>query len=248
MKEQGCRYSNRKFYEKEALYVERYRSPNFWESRYHRKRMEVVTEILKTHLGKNTFFDVGCGAGEYLTLACSFHCEVIGADISANYLRRAKAWCRKVALVQADIRALPFRDDCADVTLCSEVVEHLPNINPALKEIFRVTRQVVVVTTPNYGFFRRAIARVSKSYLEEVNRRTGHLTIIPIDQLCKELNRYKWRVKLARTLYVIYPPISALLRLPRLLEPIVAALEASLGILSPILGNISVVVVARTLS
>ena len=49
-----------------------------------------------------------------------------------------------------DIRALPLRDDCVDLVLCTEVLEHVYETSEALAEIYRVLRPggYAVITVP----------------------------------------------------------------------------------------------------
>ena len=44
-----------------------------------------------------------------------------------------------IALIQASIEALPFRDRCADLTVCGLTIGHLPSLEPALAELQRIT-------------------------------------------------------------------------------------------------------------
>jgi len=56
-------------------------------------------------------------------------------------------------LVQADAAHLPFRDNSVDITAAIEVIEHLTKENgrKMLKELERVAKSTVFLTTPN-GF------------------------------------------------------------------------------------------------
>ena len=53
-------------------------------------------------------------------------------------------------LAFADLRALPFRDNSFDITICTEVLEHLPEevLSKGVKELLRVSRKYVLVSVP----------------------------------------------------------------------------------------------------
>lgn len=91
--------------------------------------------------------DLGCGRGRHAhALAHRGGLVVVGLDRDADDLAAARdgfalfgdvdGW----TLLQGDALALPFPDDAFDRVVCSEVLEHLPDIDGALDEIARVTR------------------------------------------------------------------------------------------------------------
>lgn len=45
-----------------------------------------------------------------------------------------------IAMVKADICALPFKDNSFDVILCNHVLEHIPDHETAMKELYRVMK------------------------------------------------------------------------------------------------------------
>ena len=65
--------------------------------------------------------------------------------------------------VMADISSLPFRDNVADIVVCTEVLEHIPYTHKALEEMSRILKRkgYLVITVPflfgvheNVDFFR----------------------------------------------------------------------------------------------
>jgi len=233
------------FYEKEALQVERYGSLSFWDSRYHMKRMKLVTSILNSVVSGDRFLDAGCGTGEYLSVATELGTEAVGIDISMNYLDRAGTMCKRALLAQADVGKLPFRDCCFEITLCSEVIEHLSSVDSALAELFRVTRRVLIITTPNYGLIRAALASLSEDYLKKLDESVGHINIFSISKLCERLKKEDWRVIYTETSHIIPPLIGEILHMPRSLAPLVNVIERILNTLLFNLGNISLIVCER---
>ncbi len=67
---------------------------------------------------------------------------VIGADISESVdaARERLAGCHNVSLVQADLRALPFRERCFDVILSDGVLHHTPDPPAAFRALVRHLR------------------------------------------------------------------------------------------------------------
>ncbi|MBN1894819.1 class I SAM-dependent methyltransferase [bacterium] len=82
--------------------------------------------------------DVGTGAGSSLEI---FPCEVeiIAVDTSRKMLRRARDRRKGLYAVQADVRALPFRDASFQAASAIGLTEYLPDSSGFLREIGRVT-------------------------------------------------------------------------------------------------------------
>jgi len=97
--------------------------------------------------------DLGCGRGRH-SHAFYWHeraLDVVMLDLSLEDLKgavdgffelppppaeppRSAVWC------VGDADRLPFADDSFDVVICSEVLEHLPDVDSALKEITRIVK------------------------------------------------------------------------------------------------------------
>lgn len=89
--------------------------------------------------GAETVVDIGCGNGTYLAeLRRRGHTgTVVGLDRSAGMARHARQWA---ATTVADVQALPFGDDTADVVLCLHMLYHVPDLHTAVAELRRVLR------------------------------------------------------------------------------------------------------------
>ncbi len=93
--------------------------------------------------------DLGCGIGDFL----SYRSGSVGVDINPATVD----WCQRQGLnahlMNPD--ALPFEEASFDSVVLDNVLEHLSEPNPLLKEIFRVLRSsgILVVGVPgNRGF------------------------------------------------------------------------------------------------
>ena len=78
--------------------------------------------------------DLGCGAG---LLAPHLHgYRHIGVDLSEPSLRRA----RGIEPVLGDVLAVPLPDECADVVVAGEILEHVHDLAGAVAEACRILR------------------------------------------------------------------------------------------------------------
>ncbi len=71
--------------------------------------------------------------------------------------------------VVASVTDLPFEDDSFDVSMCCQVLEHLPfdQFVPALTELARVSRKAVVISLPDCSPFFNVRVRVPKLFFYE---------------------------------------------------------------------------------
>lgn len=105
--------------------------------------------------------DVGCGAGPGLRYLVGRGAIALGLDHSRYALEIARHLAPNAAVVLSNgAVGLPCASRSADVLLLSELVEHLQDALPLLKECYRVLVPggYVIVTTPNLWDSRRLTA------------------------------------------------------------------------------------------
>jgi SAM-dependent methyltransferase len=131
--------------------------------------------------------DIGCGSGRHTAAACGLaRARVVGIDPCLADLRAARERLELHArlgaqaggtwsLLAADGLRLPFRDECFDLVVCSEVLEHIADDRRALAEIVRVLKPGarLVVSVPRFWPERLCWA-LSPAYAAEPG---GHLRI-----------------------------------------------------------------------
>lgn len=94
--------------------------------------------------------DVGTGTGRHATwLAAQGH-RVTGIDASRAMLEVARSRSAEIAWIEADLRALPLPDACADVVVCGLTLSHLATLD-GIAELARLLRPGgrLVVSNPH---------------------------------------------------------------------------------------------------
>jgi len=131
--------------------------------------------------------DAGCGGGRHLSETFRYAgVNVVGIDMNRadadvanrtlNVMHHEGEDGGGAKLVCAsDITRLPFADESFDVVICSEVLEHIPDLDRAVSEIIRVLKpgKSLVVSVPRY-LPERICWALSKEYHNEEG---GHIRI-----------------------------------------------------------------------
>lgn len=140
--------------------------------------------------GRNAL-DVGCAFGYGVKLLQSFGYDAVGVDVSAYGLSQGKGRLREHVFVACDVQeSLPFKKKF-DLVICLEVLEHLRDPSKALKNMYDLSDEIVLCTTPNRTF-EQVVSKVLKDFdrthinvktpseWEEIIRKTlkcGHVEI-----------------------------------------------------------------------
>ena len=123
--------------------------------------------------------DVGCGEGRFAIVLEHAGAEVVGIDVAAEPLRRARVRHPELDLrhVQAE-GAWPLPDASFDVVWAGEVIEHVADTAGWMSEVRRVLHSGgrLLVSTPGHGrleMLRWALA--PRAFDAHFNPRADHL-------------------------------------------------------------------------
>jgi 2-polyprenyl-3-methyl-5-hydroxy-6-metoxy-1,4-benzoquinol methylase len=154
-----------------------------------------------THRGALTVLDAGCGDGINLLglqqIAATRRLEINLVAVDYNPLRLARAGraCRGAHLQRASLYQLPFTDGAMDVVLCNHVLEHVPELERALVELFRVVRPngLLIVGVPNEGC---VLARARNQVVQRsLARTTDHVNFFTAKTLQHALHGAGFQVQ-----------------------------------------------------
>jgi 2-polyprenyl-3-methyl-5-hydroxy-6-metoxy-1,4-benzoquinol methylase len=142
--------------------------------------MQPRRAFLLEHVGSGErVLDVGCGEGRFAAELARAGAEVVGIDVAAEPLRRARALHPELdlRLVRAEA-AWPLRDASFDVVWAGEVIEHIADTAGWLSEVRRVLRPggALLLSTPDHGRLRMLLwALAPRTFEAHFDPRTDHL-------------------------------------------------------------------------
>lgn len=122
---------------------------------------QLVMEYLPAVEGTR-ILEIACGRGGFSRLLGSRGASVCGADFSASAVDIAKekllrnpSLADRVTYLQADAQDMPFEENSFDIVISCETIEHVPDPNAAVREMYRVCKPggMLYLTTPNYVNF-----------------------------------------------------------------------------------------------
>jgi len=115
-----------------------YNHPNPLVRYIENKRIRTLIDLAAIE-DTDDVLEVGCGAGHILERIGTGRLH--GIDISATQIRRARERLGdRVELKQSPGEEIPYRDRSFDKILCSEVIEHVLDPVPLLREMKRVLK------------------------------------------------------------------------------------------------------------
>lgn len=120
-------------------------------------RLKALMMLIQKH-DPAILFDIGCGMGSLGRKIKEWKSEVIlhGCDISTLALKRAKLHFDKLWKANLDCEDIPVESALYDVVVCSEVLEHIYDVNHGIREVNRLLKPdgVGLLTVPNLAYWR----------------------------------------------------------------------------------------------
>jgi len=122
-----------------------------WGTPREQKLAHAIVKHLPVRAG--LLLEAGAGDGYFLNYLDKhdFDFRYHAIDISETRTQRIKENVPFCEVVRGNITNLPYQDNTFDLTICSETLEHIPDYQKAISEIFRVTKRngYVLITVPN---------------------------------------------------------------------------------------------------
>lgn len=128
--------------------------------------------------GAGEAHELGCGEGEISMLLAQVGVAVRGSDRSAEAVAEARSRAARrgleISFKAAPIEALEPGEDGAELIVCCEVLEHLPDPEAGLTKIAELARPWALISVPREPLWR-GLNLARGSYVRELGNTPGHL-------------------------------------------------------------------------
>lgn len=137
----------------------------FWERLY----SAIDTADLRDNLN---ILDIGTGAGNLLKIIQDKYNSVYLYGIDYNINLSGIKLNNTIKVYRADARQLPFRDTFFDVVFALDILEHIPEVEVAVKEVKRVLKSngLFIVSAPTENILHKIGRIVLRG---KISRREG---------------------------------------------------------------------------
>jgi len=149
--------------------------PDALPERFEERRELLLADVI----AGQRVLDLGCGDGRFSAALVGAGVGVVGVDVAAEALRRAREHAPEAEFVQVDEGSpLPFADASFDLVWCGETLEHVVDVALLLGEVRRVlvAGGMLLATTPNHARLVVAYEALAGGPLERrLDPRSDHL-------------------------------------------------------------------------
>jgi ubiquinone/menaquinone biosynthesis C-methylase UbiE len=191
----------------------------YWAARWQTERLDHLGKVI---IGDGLVLDLGCG-----DVRLSVHAKnYVGVDLSDVACLKAKR--SKVSFVKADVRHIPFKDECASIVVCAELLEHLQKPRDCLVEAGRVVRKKgkIVVTVPNPNQFRFLLRKMLGR--EGAKPDDLHLHVFTWDDVKMMLLESGFSVKWVTSICVYIPKVDMIV--PQVVRRVLHKIMPDMGV------------------
>ncbi len=136
------------------------------DSEYEKIRVRQILELLPRN--RHSVLEIGSRSGKITRVLAEKFSSVTALDLVQPSFQ-----IDRVTAVSGDVTELQFPENSFDCVLCTEVLEHVPNIKQACEELVRVTRHELVIGVPFEQDLR--VGRLNCSNCRRINPSWGHV-------------------------------------------------------------------------
>lgn len=126
-------------------------TPTYWNLHQTATDFGLRQQKYSDIIGKcKSVVELGCGLSPFLSKVNAK--EKIGIDFSPKTIESAKELYSDVKYILSDCKKTPLKDKSVNVSVAGEVIEHLEEPYLLLKEMERITKDLIVISTPILEF------------------------------------------------------------------------------------------------
>lgn len=147
-------------------------------------------------LNPQSILDAGCGEGFSMNklVEAGVGKKLEGIEYSKTAIKLGKKSFPRLDIKEGSIYDMPYKDKSFDLVVCTEVLEHLDDVEKGLAEVMRVSKKHIIFSVPNEPFFILSNLLRGKN-LKRFGNDEGHINHFTIYSFQKLLKKNGLKVK-----------------------------------------------------
>jgi SAM-dependent methyltransferase len=152
---------------------------------------------LKDNLKGKLVLEAGCGAGRFTEILLKKGAQLVSADLSDAVEVNQENFPQNEnhMVIQADINNMPFADETFDAVVCLGVIQHTPNSEKTIEDLFKLVKKGGTLVIDHYAFNKSHYLRLAPLYRNSLKKKPAEQTIPYTQKLVKKF--LPWHKKFA---------------------------------------------------
>jgi 2-polyprenyl-3-methyl-5-hydroxy-6-metoxy-1,4-benzoquinol methylase len=152
------------------------------------KRLTRCLGDLADNLNGKLILEAGCGAGRFTEILLQKGARLVSSDLSSAVEVNAENFpiSDKHQVIQADINDMPYPDESFDVVICMGVIQHTPNPETTIKNLYALVKKGGTLVIDHYTLTRSSLFRLASLYRLWLRKKTSDQTIPYTKRLVKQ--------------------------------------------------------------
>ena len=142
----------------------------------------------KDKLEGKLVLEAGCGAGRFTEILLKKGATLVSSDLSSAVEVNIENFPvnDKHIVIQADINDMPYADESFDIVLCMGVIQHTPNPEETIRNLYALVKKGGALIIDHYTFNRSRLFRLHYFYRMYYRKKPASVTIPATQKLVKK--------------------------------------------------------------
>jgi len=143
---------------------------------------------LKDNLKGKLVLEAGCGAGRFTEILLNKGARLLSSDLSSAIDVNQENFPQNEnhLVIQADINDMPFEDETFDVVVCLGVIQHTPNSEETIENLYKLVKKGGSLVIDHYSFNKSHYFRLAPFYRNNLKKKSAAETIPYTQHLVKK--------------------------------------------------------------
>ena len=142
---------------------------------------------LKYNLKDKLVLEAGCGAGRFTEILLHKEAQLVSSDLSEAVEVNQENFPQNKnhIVIQADINDMPYADESFDVVICLGVIQHTPNSEQTIENLYKLVKRGGTLVIDHYSFNKSHYLRLAPFYRNKLKKKPAEETIPYTQHLVK---------------------------------------------------------------